>query len=78
MKIPEGTQSGHVFRMRHKGIPDVDGRGTGDQLVEVLVWTPTQLSAEERRLLQKLEEIQRARANSEGEGFLDRMWKALR
>ncbi len=77
MKIPEGTQSGHVFRLRHKGIPDVDGRGHGDQLVEVLVWTPTHLSAEERRLFQELEEIQRARANSEGTSLLDRMLRAF-
>ncbi len=77
MKIPEGTQSGHLFRLRHKGIPDVDGRGHGDQLVEVLVWTPTHLSAEERRLFQELEEIQRARANSEGTSLLDRMLRAF-
>ena len=77
MKIPEGTQSGHVFRLRNKGIPDVDGRGHGDQLVEVLVWTPTNLTAEERRLLQQLEEIQRERADSEGKSLLDRMMRAF-
>ena len=77
MKIPEGTQSGRVFRLRGKGIPDVDGRGIGDQLVEVMVWTPTHLSAEERRLFQELEQIHTRRASSEGKSFFDRMREAF-
>ena len=78
MKIPEGTQSGRVFRLREKGVPDVDGRGLlGDQLVEVVVWTPTHLSAEERRLFAELDDIQRKRARKEGKSFLDRMLEAL-
>ena len=76
MKIHAGTQSGRVFRLRNKGIPDIDGRGVGDQLVEVSVWTPTDLSAEERRLLQELESIQQNKASSEGMGFFDRMKEA--
>ena len=40
MKVPAGTQSGQVFRLRGKGIPDVNGYGTGDELVRVMVWTP--------------------------------------
>ena len=77
MKIPEATQTGRVFRLRGKGIPDVDGRGIGDQLVEVLVWTPTQLTSEERRLFAELDEIHQQRADSEGKSFLDRMLEAF-
>ena len=77
MKVPEGTQSGRVFRLRSKGVPDVDGRGVGDQLVEVVVWTPTHLSAEERRLFEQLDEVQQERASSEGKSFLDRMLEAF-
>jgi molecular chaperone DnaJ len=77
MKVPEGTQSGRVFRLRGKGIPDVDGRGHGDELVEIMVWTPTSLSSEERALFQQLDEIQQKRAKKEGKSFLDRMLEAL-
>ena len=77
MKVNEGTQSGSVFRLRSKGIPDVDGRGIGDQLVEVVVWTPTRVTPEERQLLEQLEEIQRTRADSEGKSFFDKMREAF-
>ena len=77
MKIPEGTQSGKVFRLRGKGVPDVDGRGQGDELVELMIWTPTHLSSEERELFERLDEIQRTRARKEGKGFIDRMLEAF-
>ena len=77
MKVPEGTQSGRVLRLRGKGVPDVDGRGHGDQLVEMMVWTPTSLSSEERALFEQLDEIQQKRAKKEGKSFLDRMLEAL-
>lgn len=77
MKVPEGTQTGRVFRLRGKGVPDVDGRGVGDQLVEVIVWTPTQLTADERRLFEELDQIQQQRASNEGKSFLDRMLEAF-
>ena len=77
MKVPEGTQSGRVFRLRGKGVPDVDGRGHGDELVEIMVWTPTNLSSEERALFEQLDELQQKRAKKEGKSFLDRMLEAL-
>jgi molecular chaperone DnaJ len=77
MKVHPGTQSGRVFRLRNRGLPDVDGRGVGDQLVEVSVWTPTNLSSEERKLLEDLDDIQKQKANSEGKGFFERMKEAL-
>ena len=77
MRIPEGTQSGHVLRLRGKGIPDVDGRGVGDQLVEIAVWTPTHLSVQERRLFEELDRLHRDRAAKEGKGFFDRMRDAF-
>ena len=77
MKVPEGTQSGRVFRLRGKGVPDVDGRGQGDQLVEAIVWTPTRLSDEERELFEALDKIHQSRAKKEGKGFLERMLDAF-
>ncbi len=54
IKIPEGTQTGAVFRLRGKGMPDVSGRGRGDLFVTVEVRTPRKLSREQRTLLEQL------------------------
>lgn len=54
IKIPAGTQSGKIFRLKGKGFPEVQGYGRGDQLVYVNVWTPQDLSSEEKSLLEKL------------------------
>jgi len=54
LKIPEGTQSGSVLRMRGLGLPSVDGRGRGDLYVAIHVVVPTRLSREQRRLLEIL------------------------
>ena len=54
LKVPPGTQSHKIFRMRNKGIPHVNRPGTGDQLVRVLAWTPENLDGE---LKKKLEDI---------------------
>ena len=54
IKIEPGTQSGKVLRLRGKGIPDVNGYKTGDQLVYVNVFTPKKLNNEEKKTLQQL------------------------
>jgi molecular chaperone DnaJ len=54
MKIPSGTQSGTVFRVRGKGLLDVHDGRNGDLLVRVLVETPTNLTASQRKLLEEL------------------------
>ncbi|MEA3463880.1 MAG: molecular chaperone DnaJ [Patescibacteria group bacterium] len=54
LKIPEGTQSGKVFRLRGKGVPHLRGRGRGDQLVEVVVKTPTSLNRKQKKMLEEL------------------------
>ena len=53
MKIPSGTQSGKVFRLRGKGVSDVRGYTRGDQLVRVVVETPTKLSSKQKQLLKE-------------------------
>lgn len=55
LKIPEGTQSGRVFRLRGKGIRSVHGGGPGDLMVMVQVETPIKLNDEQRELLRRLE-----------------------
>lgn len=54
IKIEPGTQSGKILRLRGKGIPEVQGYGRGDMLININVWTPKKLSKEERALLEKL------------------------
>ncbi|HHI02040.1 MAG TPA: molecular chaperone DnaJ [candidate division Zixibacteria bacterium] len=54
IKIPSGTQSGRVFRLKGKGIPHLNSYGSGDELIQVMVWTPTKLSSEDKRILSQL------------------------
>jgi molecular chaperone DnaJ len=55
LKIPSGTQSGKVLKMRGKGIPHLHHVGKGDQLVRVTVWVPTKLSTEDKQRLRDLD-----------------------
>lgn len=57
IKVPAGTQSGKIFRLKEKGLPVVQGYGRGDQLIHVNVWTPKKLSSRERELLEELREL---------------------
>lgn len=54
MKIPAGTQSGKVFRLKGKGMPDVHGGGSGDQYVHIMIQVPEKLTGEEKRILEEL------------------------
>ena len=56
LKIPEGTQSGRIFRVRGEGIADVQSGRRGDELVEIIVATPTKLSSRQKELLAELKE----------------------
>lgn len=55
IKVPGGTQSGKIMRLRGKGIPSVEGFGTGDLLVHVNVWTPKEVNKENRRIFEGLQ-----------------------
>jgi molecular chaperone DnaJ len=56
IKIEPGTQAGKILRLKGKGIPDVNGYGSGDLMVNINVWTPQKLSSEEKEILTKLRE----------------------
>ena len=76
MKIPAGTQSARIFRLKEKGIADLHGRGNGDELVRVNVEIPTRLSQEQRRLI---EEFAKASGeNIDKESFSDKIKKAFK
>jgi molecular chaperone DnaJ len=78
LKIPAGTQGGTLLRMRQRGLPHLQGQGRGDQIVRVLVWTPTELTPEQESLLRQLAELEReppeAGAGDGGRGF----WSKVR
>jgi molecular chaperone DnaJ len=57
LKIPKGTQTGKTFKLKGKGIPHVRGYGRGDEIIEVLVQTPTDISKKQEELLREFEKL---------------------
>lgn len=56
-EVPKGTQSGAVYQVKGKGLPYPGEKRTGDLLIEVIVETPTKLTAEQTELLQALDSL---------------------
>jgi len=75
IKIPAGTQPGKVLRLKGKGLPEVNGHERGDLLVNVNVWTPKNLSDEEKEMLNKLQQSKNFEPNptAKDKSFFDRM-----
>lgn len=75
IKIPPGTQSGKLFRLKGKGMPSVQQYGRGDQIINVSVWTPKTLTKEEISILEKLRNSPNfiPTPTKEDKGFFDRM-----
>ena len=71
--IPAGIQSGKQLRKRGAGMPVLQGRGRGDLVVEVVVETPTKLSARQREILCEFRETETGEECPESRGFLDRL-----
>ena len=75
IKIESGTQSGKILRLRGKGIKDINGYGTSDQLIHVNIWTPKTLTKEEREKLESLRDSENFAPNpSKGDrSFFEKM-----
>jgi molecular chaperone DnaJ len=73
LKVPAGTQSGNVFRLKGKGVPDVRGYGRGDALVRVVVETPRKLSAKQRALLEEFARISGEEVHPISKGFFEKV-----
>jgi molecular chaperone DnaJ len=73
--IEPGTQSGKLVRLRGKGLPHVESYGKGDLLININVWTPQELSKEERKILEKLRESEnfQPNANHSEKGFFQKV-----
>jgi molecular chaperone DnaJ len=77
MKITAGTQSGRIFRLKGKGIPDLHGRGCGDELVRVTVEIPKSLTPQQRRLIEEFARISGEDPTSK-DSFTDKIKKAFK
>ncbi len=75
IKVPAGTQGGKVFRLRGKGLPSVEYHGQGDLLVNINVWTPQNLSSEEKKIMEKLMKSSNftPKPTAKDKSFFDRM-----
>ncbi|MEA1898336.1 MAG: DnaJ C-terminal domain-containing protein, partial [Bacteroidota bacterium] len=75
IKIDPGTQPGKILRLRGKGLPEVNGYGKGDLLVNINVWIPKSLTKEEKRILEKLDESDSftPKPSSQDKNFFERM-----
>lgn len=73
--VEPGTQAGKILRLKGKGIKDLNGYSRGDQLVHVNVWTPQQLSSEERNTLETLRNSPnfQPKPGKNEKGFFDKM-----
>ncbi|MGA2603027.1 MAG: DnaJ C-terminal domain-containing protein, partial [Verrucomicrobiia bacterium] len=72
LKIPAGTQSGTLFRLRGKGLPNVHGHGHGDQHVHVMVEVPTRLSRAQREKLDEFAAIAHEDSYPQLKSFLEK------
>ncbi len=77
LEIPAGTQTGKVFRLRGKGIPHLRRRGNGDQLVQVQIWTPKDLSDSDKDLLKKLDKSESFKAPKTSKSFFAKLRETL-
>jgi molecular chaperone DnaJ len=77
MRVPEGTQSGTVLRLKDKGIPYLRGNGRGDQNVRIKVVTPHKLSDKQKQLLQDFARASGENINPEEKGFFKKMKDVL-
>jgi len=75
IKIPAGTQSGKIFRLKGKGFPAVNSYQKGDQLIHVNVWTPQNVSNEEKTMLEKMSHSSNFKPHPDksDKSFLDKM-----
>jgi molecular chaperone DnaJ len=75
IKIDAGTQPGKILRLRGKGLPEVNGYGRGDLLVNINIWVPKQLSKEEQKIIEKMNESNNFTPNptSIEKNFFERM-----
>jgi len=78
MKIPEGTQSGKIFRLLGKGIRKLKGSGCGDELIRVVIETPTRLNSQQKRILNEFATSCDDKVNPLARSFMDKAKKLFK
>lgn len=78
MKIPAGTQSGKIFRLREKGMPDLHSGQHGDQYVRVMIQVPTNLSSEQRRILEEYARVSGDDIKDSDDSFAEKIKKVFK
>jgi molecular chaperone DnaJ len=73
LNVPRGTQSGDVLKLKARGMPDINGRGRGDELVEVVVETPRHLNPRQQELLRELAEIEHEHVSPKRKSFFEKL-----
>ena len=76
--VPRGTQSGRRFRLRGKGVPQVQGRGRGDLVVELIVATPGDLTDEQEELLRQFAQLRSEQVAPSDPGFFKKVKSAFK
>jgi molecular chaperone DnaJ len=78
MQITRGTQAGDLYRLKGRGLPDIEGFGRGDLLVQVVVEVPKKLTPRQEELLREFDQADRKGAMPQREGFLEKLAASLR
>ena len=73
LMVPKGTQSGDVLKLKGRGMPDINGRGRGDEMIEVHVETPRHLTARQEELIRELAEIEHRDVSPRRKSFFDKL-----
>ena len=71
--IPEGTQTGAVFRLKNKGVPYLRGNGRGDQFVKTVIEVPKKLNDKQKKALREFAELSGDEVHEQRKGFFDKM-----
>ena len=71
--VPRGTQSGEMIRIKGRGMPDISGRGRGDELIEVVVETPRHLTPRQEELLREFAEIEHEQVSPRRKSFFEKL-----
>jgi len=78
LKVPAGTQTGKVFRIKGKGIPSLNGGGRGDEHVRLVVETPNHLTREQKELLERFAAISGAETHPQARTFWQKVSELIR
>jgi molecular chaperone DnaJ len=73
IEVPRGTQSGDILRIKGRGMPDIGGRGRGDELVEIVVETPRHMTARQEELLREFAEIEHEQVSPRRKSFFEKL-----